>query len=154
MTVTISWPMKLPSASNLREHWAAKAKRVKAQRKATALMLSANRVAEHVMMLEMAGGLASPKRIAVRLTRVSPRPLDDDNLRGAFKAVRDQVAAYFEVDDRDPRIRWGYAQAKGPATVRIDFAVESDAQTRATVNGAAARSFIDDAVRRLEVERD
>lgn len=49
----------------------------------------------------------------VTLTRISPRLLDDDNLRPALKAVRDGVADRLGVDDRDPRVEWRYAQRKG-----------------------------------------
>lgn len=45
-------------------------------------------------------------RIVVLLTRVSPRNLDDDNLAGALKAVRDGVADAFGINDRDPRVVW------------------------------------------------
>jgi len=34
-----------------------------------------------------------------------------DNLRGALKAVRDQVATWLGVDDADPRVTWEYGQA-------------------------------------------
>ena len=48
------------------------------------------------------GGFAGAA-LVVTLTRVSPRALDSDNLAYAFKAVRDEVAAYFGVNDNDPR---------------------------------------------------
>jgi hypothetical protein len=121
--VAVEWPMALKSASNLREHWAARAKRVKAQRTATALQLNANSMLRfvrdtHVNQLGL--------RLVVLLTRIAPRVLDDDNLCGAFKGVRDQVAAYFGVDDGNTRhVRWRYAQAKGKPAVRLEFAVES-----------------------------
>lgn len=37
----------------------------------------------------------------VVLTRVAPRQLDDDNLAGRLKAVRDQVAQEMGINDRD-----------------------------------------------------
>ena len=51
--------------------------------------------------------------LVVTLTRIAPRALDDDNLRGALKACRDGVADWLAIDDRDPRVRWEYAQRKG-----------------------------------------
>lgn len=123
MTIRVEVPMVLPSASNLREHWAARQRRVKAQRAATLLALKvAHRDSRAVR--------ASPELPSVvTLTRVyggrGTRAFDDDNLRGAFKAVRDEVAAYFGVNDNDPRIEWRYAQAKGKAMVLIDFEVRS-----------------------------
>lgn len=90
--------MKVPSASNLREHWAVKAKRVDAQRRATRYRCPA-----------WTGG----PLLVVRLTRVASRSLDDDNLRGALKSVRDAVAMWLKVDDASPLVRWEYAQEKG-----------------------------------------
>jgi hypothetical protein len=99
-------PIKTASTSNLREHWAAKHKRTDAQKAATR-----RRCPEWT-----AGAL-----IYVRLTRVAPRALDDDNLRGALKSVRDAVASWLRVDDRSPLVGWLYEQAKGPTPlVRVE----------------------------------
>jgi hypothetical protein len=58
----------------------------------------------------------------VLLTRVAPSAgLDDDNLSGSLKAIRDQVAHWLRVDDRDPRVSWTYAQRRGK---RGEWAVE------------------------------
>jgi hypothetical protein len=46
----------------------------------------------------------------VTITRYAPRDLDDDNLIGSAKSVRDEIAALLGVDDRDPRIEWKYWQ--------------------------------------------
>jgi hypothetical protein len=48
----------------------------------------------------------------VRLTRIGPKELDDDNLRGALKWVRDTIAKLFEADDADKRYTWEYAQER------------------------------------------
>lgn len=108
----IQVPIALPSASNLREHWATRARRVKSQRAATALSFKALMVTREALP-------AFP--LAVTLTRQSPRKLDDDNLRGACKAVRDEVAAQLGVDDGSALVEWRYAQAKGEACVWIRF---------------------------------
>lgn len=150
MTTTIDWPMVLPNPNNLREHWAVRAKRVKAQRLATGLMLRCAGVADKLRPLK-AGEV-----LAVRLTRISTRMLDDDNLQAAFKAVRDEVAAYFHVDDADPRIRFEYAQLAGkPSTVRIAFDIDARRNVRAVAerNGRAAHARLDAEVARLEAER-
>jgi len=97
--MTLTLPIRLKSSLNQREHWAKKAKRVKAERDATAWVL---------------GSRPRPALpCTVLLTRIAPRTLDDDNLRGAFKAVRDEVARWLGVDDADPRVRWEYAQERG-----------------------------------------
>lgn len=49
--------------------------------------------------------------VVVRLTRVGPKALDDDNLANGFKAVRDGIAAALGVDDGDvAKIRFEYDQ--------------------------------------------
>lgn len=70
-------------------------------------------------------GWTVPNQIAVALTRLAPGELDTDNLSSAFKAVRDEVAAWLGADDRDQRIVWTYAQektAQGVYRVRIEVA--------------------------------
>lgn len=102
---TATVPIALGSTANLREHHAAKAKRVAIQRNATRLSLFAavNRLTTTVDM---------NRPIVVRLVRQSPRLLDDDNLAGALKGVRDSVADWLGVDDRDERVSWVPDQAK------------------------------------------
>lgn len=85
---------------NVREHWAQRSKRVKAEREATAWALL---------------GKDKPALpLAVQLTRVGPsNGLDDDNLAGALKGVRDEIAAWLGVDDRDRiRVRYLYEQER------------------------------------------
>lgn len=83
----------------MREHWRARARRVKSERRATALFLHDSRPALPCTVL---------------LTRVGPsNGLDDDNLRGSLKAVRDQVAQWLGVDDRSPLVVWAYEQRRG-----------------------------------------
>jgi hypothetical protein len=48
----------------------------------------------------------------VRITRVGAGTLDDDNLISACKASRDEIAAWLELDDADPRISFSYGQRK------------------------------------------
>lgn len=116
MTLTVEFPMTLPSMANARLHWAAKARKVKAQRLTTGLALRDNGVGWRLKPL------AKGQRLVVTLTRVAPRKLDShDNLRTALKHVVDEVAAFFHVDDSDPRIEWRYAQAKGSSSVRIEL---------------------------------
>ena len=100
MRAEVDIPIRTVSEANGREHWAVKAKRVKLHRN------TAHRVAAMALKGE------KPLPCVVTLTRVSPRELDDDNLRSALKATRDGIADWLGVDDRDPRIRWEYGQAK------------------------------------------
>lgn len=103
-------PIHTESMSNARLHWSVKAKAVQAQRRATAYRTPP--------ALKALGPL-----LVVTLTRVSPRELDDDNLRGALKGVRDQVASALRVDDRSRLVRWEYGQEKGEPSVVVSVEV-------------------------------
>lgn len=105
----VELPLRIQPVANLREHWGARARRAKAHRKA------AMAVPRH------------PLPCVVTLTRVGPKPLDDDNLTGGFKALRDGIADRLGVDDADPRVTWRYDQVRGKAKeyaarVRIEAA--------------------------------
>lgn len=108
--ISFEIPIVTQSAANLREHWATRAKRVASQRRATAY-----RTPPAVKVL---GPL-----LEVTLTRRAPRELDTDNLQGALKGVRDQIAAALGVDDRSKLVRWAYAQTKGEPGVLVSVEV-------------------------------
>lgn len=56
----------------------------------------------------------------VVLVRVAPSGgLDGDNLQGALKGVRDEVAAFLGVDDGGTRVTWEYGQRRGDWGVEI-----------------------------------
>lgn len=104
----VEYPLRTRSTLNLREHWAARAKRSKVERLAAFMMC--------------------PRQIDVpcvaTLTRIAPRPLDCDNLAASFKSTRDGIADRLGVNDRDPRIQWVYRQERGAAKeyrVRMQF---------------------------------
>jgi hypothetical protein len=105
--VRVTLPLRTISENNAREHHMARARRRKAQRDMTALVLRG-----HIR----AASLAPP--YLVTLTRLAPRKLDGDNLQGALKAVRDGVADALGVDDGDEQaVTWDYAQR--PATGHV-----------------------------------
>lgn len=104
--------MKAPSVANQRLHWAARARQTKPQRTAAALLVKSK--------LHELGGT----RLVVLLTRIAPRELDDDNLRGALKGYRDGVASALRVDDASPLVRWDYAQRKGEPSVEVQISWE------------------------------
>ncbi|WP_408953034.1 hypothetical protein [Lysobacter sp. Hz 25] len=89
-------PLRIVSVSNLRECWRARARRTKAHRAAAAAI-----------------GPLPALPVVVSLSRIAPRQLDDDNLRTAFKALRDGIAARYGIPDNDKRIRWEYDQERG-----------------------------------------
>lgn len=101
-------PIKTVTGLNAREHFRVRAKRVKAERAATALIVRP---------------FFTP--CIVRMVRLSPALCDDDNLQGAMKAVRDEIARINGVDDGPTGpITWVYAQEKckrGTFGVRVEF---------------------------------
>ena len=104
-------PLRIQSVANLREHWAAKARRVSLERAAVALVMrtTAETWEWRDLMAAEVGGHS-----VVTLTRIAPRALDDDNLRSALKSVRDEVADQLGLpNDRDHRVRWEYGQERG-----------------------------------------
>jgi len=93
-------PVKIESSLNLREHWRVRANRNSSHRAAAWFALKA-------------AGRWAQFPCVVTLTRIAPRELDDDNLAGGAKSLRDGVADWLGLNDRDKRIQWRYAQEKG-----------------------------------------
>ena len=129
LLINVPLTKPLPSANNLREHWVVKAKRVKEQRNGAWFHLLAHGGMRTV--LNMAGVLSrNPQTgITCTLTRISPKRLDDDNLSGAFKAIRDEVAKQVGLDDGSPRWTWKYAQESGAPGYRIHLEVTALTQS-------------------------
>lgn len=107
---TATIPLTLPSVANLREHWANRAKRTKAQRAAVSLLCGRE-----------LRRLSDPRaHYVITMTRVAPRSLDSDNLSSSLKAARDEVAKHLGFfNDSDSRLSWLYAQSKGEAALEI-----------------------------------
>jgi hypothetical protein len=100
--------LRLGRGLNDREgHWA-RARRVKAE--------------HHTVAWSLATRTRPSLPCVIRITRLAPgNGLDDDNLQGACKAVRDAVAKWIGVDDREVgAVRYEYAQARAPWAVRIE----------------------------------
>ncbi|HKX41336.1 MAG TPA: hypothetical protein VJO99_09275 [Burkholderiaceae bacterium] len=95
--------------SNAREPWQARHRRVRGERQSVAWML--------------AGKQRPSIPCTVLLTRCAQSGgLDDDNLRHALKGVRDEVARWLGVNDRNSaQVRYAYAQIRGDWAVRIEF---------------------------------
>lgn len=96
------------------EHWSSINARADAQKQITTL----------VLRTKLAVRCPWPPPLTVTLTRVGPRLLDDDNLRGSLKAVRDAVARWLEIDDRHRElVAYEYEQrlaGKGRVGVEIE----------------------------------
>lgn len=96
-------PIKTVGGLNAREHWRQRSARVKKERTTAAITTP-----------------RFPLPCVVTMTRLSSGTLDDDNLQGACKAIRDGIADKLGIDDRDPRVEWRYGQEK---CKRGDFGV-------------------------------
>jgi hypothetical protein len=102
-------PIRIESCANLREHWAKRAGRAKAHR------MAALAVPRH------------PLPCVVTITRIAPRKLDDDNLAGGCKALRDGIADRLGVDDGSPLVQWRYDQRKGmPKQYAVEVVIRTN----------------------------
>lgn len=107
---TLLVPIRTVSAPNAREHHHARASRVRKERAAVRFCWVAARKPK------------IPLPALVELTRVSPHhsDIDDDNVRGALKAIRDEVAAIAGCDDdAKAPIAWTYQQERGAWGVKV-----------------------------------
>ena len=117
--MTFLIPIRTFSEANLREHWAVKARRVKLQREAVAVMWQMQKQCNRIQVASFVDS-----GLTITLTRIAPRALDShDNLPRSMKAVVDQLASQLCIDDRCRTIHWQYAQRKGKAK---EYAVEVD----------------------------
>ena len=101
--------LRLVSAANAHEEHFARHARVKAERAAVARALAG------------VAPISDPRH--VHITRIARGELDTDNLAGACKAVRDEIARWLGVDDgpRGP-VTWEVAQTRGDGyAVRIEI---------------------------------
>ena len=102
-------PLRTGRGMNQHEHWRSRNGRNQREQEAVGWMLKT----------------AKRPRVpcSVLLTRVAPSGgLDDDNLVSSLKNVRDAVAKWIGVDDRERmQVRYRYAQLRGPWAVRIEF---------------------------------
>lgn len=106
----IEVPIRTVPGLNAREHWRPRARRVKAERQAVAWVLKTQQ--------------RPTLPCSVLLTRCGPsNGLDDDNLAGSMKAVRDEIASWLGVDDRKRDIvRYRYAQRRAAKwSVCVEF---------------------------------
>jgi len=127
--ISLLLAIRIESEANLSGHWRGKAARVKMQRSITRTMVS-----QRLRDIGKRPGeiLAGEQGCLVVLTRIAPRPLDDDNLARSLKAIRDGVADAFKTDDGvKSKLKWGYGQEKGPPkqyAVRIKIEANGDSR--------------------------
>lgn len=115
--LTFDIPLNLARGLNNRGHWTVTARKAKQERELT----------HWVTASELRrSGFVLTRQMTVTMTRISAGTLDDDNLAGACKHVRDGIADAFGVPDNDPRIVWRCQQEKckrGQHGVRVDIAL-------------------------------
>lgn len=132
----VTFPLRLKSAPNLREHWAVKAKRVKKERTAAMYALKSTAFAREsirhwvLQFMWATPDSLGPGFLTVTITRIAPRKLDSDNLVACAKSVRDAVAEALGVDDGDERVRWTVLQRRG---LPKQYAVEVEVLERGEV---------------------
>lgn len=108
MKLTTTIDVQLISKANAREHRRVRDQRIIKEREATTFALH---LADKLATLSFEQG--------ARVTLSRPyheTPLDDDNIRAAFKAVRDAVAEFLGVDDGEERLHFIYQQTKAVRT--------------------------------------
>lgn len=116
MSVHVVVPITVVSRSNVREHWAKRHARDLDHKLAVLGALNKQR--------------KPPGPWGVGLKRYGSRSMDDDNLRGALKAVRDAVAKWLGADDGPSSpIWWGYSQATCPRkNARVEITITWEEQ--------------------------
>lgn len=108
-------PVKTVSEANSRDHWAKRNRRKLAQQTAV-----------WACWLEAAKGQRVKLPCSVRLLRIAPKVLDDDNLKSAFKGIRDEIARRLGVDDGSSQVRFEYDQvAIGEHSYNVKVEVRS-----------------------------
>jgi hypothetical protein len=116
-TICVTVPLRIRSEANLREHWRTKHKRSKEQKFIVGVALAKHRP-------------PAVEKIEITLTRQGVRKLDDDNLAGGCKGVRDQIAAWLGIDDGSDRLTWRYRQEKSKEyglVIHVAWQIEEEA---------------------------
>lgn len=108
-------PLRAATSQNMRfANPFARAAIVKRERKATAQAFTAAEGSKAV------GEILVDDRVLVKLVRIGPNELDEDNLAGCMKPVRDELAELLGLEsDRDRRVRFVCDQrSEGHVTYR------------------------------------
>lgn len=113
----IEWILRIHTVSeaNLIEHWSKKHKRHKKQKQAISMAFILYKPAVKLPCI-------------IKLSRLSPRLLDSDNLQFSFKWIRDEIANQLipglkagRADD-DPNLTWQYDQEKSKEkAIKVEF---------------------------------
>ena len=133
--ISLLLAIRTESEANLHEHRMKKAARVKLQR--SIIKNRIGQVRKDFSLWDLS------RSYIVTLTRIAPRPLDDDNLARSLKAIRDGVADALGTDDSTKsKLKWRYAQEKGPPkqyAVRIQIEIEAQSAKGDVLESANGR---------------
>lgn len=120
--VTVEWAEHLVANTNAREHHFGRSARIGKQREKAKQMLHFHQVSQSL------GPTPEGHRLLVTMVRLSRYPLDPgDNHTSAFKAIRDEIAAYFGLNDRhEDKLRFDCAPhlKASASSVRVIFSFE------------------------------
>lgn len=97
MRLEFEVPIKASTSQNARMHWAQLARVRKSEKAAVAYRFHPRGMKPFLI---------------ITLTRIAPSAMDDDNLAGVLKGIRDGVAARLGIDDGSPLVRWLYRQER------------------------------------------
>lgn len=132
-TALLELDLRVVTESNSKESWVAKHfERTDPQRTAVAWAWNRAGLPRATFHVEPSrSGKRMAKRFTtshpptvVRCVRLAAGELDDDNLPGAFKHVRDEIAELLGFNDKRKDVRWEYAQEPAPRrTFRIRIEV-------------------------------
>lgn len=120
MKLEVMLPLRLVSEQNRHKGW-----RDRYERSTIHRSTARNILLPMLRLSPLFDRIGEGAHLVVTITRVAPRELDDDNLVGSAKHVRDGVADALGINDRDPRVKWCYAQRKGfPKSYSCDVCIE------------------------------
>lgn len=133
--ITVTIPVRTVSETNQREHWGRRHRRRRQLRQTVGLVMAGWLRSEgfempHCSRQDGSGARLDPEGgsavVRIVLTRLAPSAgLDFDNLVSSMKAVVDGLADALGIDDRDPRVAWGYAQRRSkPRSWGVEIRIE------------------------------
>jgi hypothetical protein len=117
VSVSLALPVTVVSEMNRRDHWAVRKKRFDKQ--ADVLVKAITALAWYSEAEGYVWPFGFP--LIVTFTRLHNRgqAMDDDNLRSAFKAIRDAIAEWAGLPDNDPGFEWRYEDREGKPGVVV-----------------------------------
>jgi len=108
--ITLTLSCRVKSEANSRDHWTVKRRRAEIQSDALYFALAGSGLTSH----------QPPLPVVVTWRRIGWQEMDDDNLRSAFKALRDAIAKWLGCDDGDKTaVEWCYEDVMGEPGVVV-----------------------------------